>query len=40
MRYGFRHSIYLALGFWLARRLFQRQTVVVDPMARLRSAGF
>ena len=40
MRNGFRHGLYIAIGFWLARRLFHRETLMVDPMTRLRNAGF
>ena len=40
VRNGFRRSLYLALGFWLARKLFHRETLTVDCMTRLRNAGF
>lgn len=32
-------ALYIALGFWLARSLFKRQSVRIDPLARLRNAG-
>jgi hypothetical protein len=35
-----KRSLYFAIGFWLASRLFRRQTVIVDPLMRIRSAGF
>ncbi len=32
-------SIYIALGFLVARWIFRRQSRRVDPLARLRQAG-
>ena len=33
-------ALYIAVGFWLARFLFRRRAQVIDPLARLRNAGW
>jgi hypothetical protein len=37
---GIKRTLYVAIGFWLARRLFRRQRLVIDPVTRMRCAGF
>lgn len=34
-----RHSFYLLLGFVIARYVFRRRSVVLDPVTRLRAVG-
>jgi hypothetical protein len=33
-------ALYIAIGFWVARSLFRRNALRIDPMIRLRNAGF
>lgn len=31
--------MYVAIGFWVARALFRRNALRIDPLTRLRNAG-
>jgi hypothetical protein len=33
-------ALYIAIGFWVARTLFRRHALRIDPLARLRNSGF
>ena len=33
-------ALYIAIGFWVARALFRRPALRVDPLVRLRNSGF